>query len=64
LEQSYRLFEKANKSSLDATDIRNKDFEKLRDWVLVFQAVCQIALKEKPQLMEKVGILVRSTNPH
>jgi hypothetical protein len=63
LEQSYRLFEKANKSSQDATDIRNKDFEKLRDWIRIFQNACRIALRERPQLLENVGILVRSTKP-
>ncbi len=63
LEQSYRIFEKANKSSQDATDVRNKDFEKLRDWIRIFQNACRIALRERPQLLEEVGILVRSTRP-
>lgn len=63
LEQSYNSFKETNKGSQDATDERNKDFEKLRDWIRIFQNSCRIALRERPQLLEKVGILVRSTKP-
>lgn len=42
----------------DATTRRDKALEKLEDFMGNFIAVCRIALKEHPQLLEKLGIVV------
>jgi hypothetical protein len=63
VEKDFMAFKEVNKDTQEATDESNKDFEKLRDWIRLFQNACRIVLKERPQLLEKVGILVRSTKP-
>ncbi len=63
LEKDFIAFKEANKGAQESTDEYNKDYEKLHDWIRVFQNACRIVLKERPQLLEKVGLLVRSTKP-
>jgi uncharacterized membrane protein YgaE (UPF0421/DUF939 family) len=46
--------------SQDATEAKNAAFEKLDDWMSEFIAVSRIALEDKPQLMESLGVMVRS----
>jgi hypothetical protein len=63
LEKVYKKFKSVNKESQDVTAEWNKEYQNLFDWIRVFQDACRIALRERPQLLEKVGILVRSTRP-
>lgn len=42
----------------DATAYKNKLYRKLRQWMKDFYRVVEIAFREKPQLKEKVGIVV------
>jgi len=43
-----------------STNKRNKAFRKLDKWMSEYIKVCRFALKEKPQLLEKLGIIVLS----
>ena len=57
------VYQGAEKESQDATDQSSRELGKLRDWIRELQDACRIVLKGKPQLLEKVGILVRSSKP-
>ncbi len=61
VEDAYQKAKNAEKSAQDATDALKKLLQKLKDWVREFQNACRIVLKEKPQLLEKVGVQVRSS---
>jgi hypothetical protein len=63
VEKAYMASEDAEMAAQDATDENNKEYEKLLDWIRELQDACRIVLKGKPQLLEKVGILVRSSKP-
>jgi len=43
-----------------ATLTRDKAADELDDWLSDYKALAKIALEDKPQLLEKLGILVRS----
>jgi len=45
--------------SQDATVQKNTDIEIIRNWMNEFFAIARIALKDKPQLLEVLGLLVR-----
>ncbi len=53
-------YEKEKGESQDATQQKNKAFATLSDWVREFYAVAQIALDDRPQLLESIGKFVRS----
>lgn len=63
VEKAYNAYKDADQEAQAATEQCEKEFKKLRDWIRVFQDACRIVLKEKSQLLEKVGILVRSAKP-
>ena len=44
----------------EATRLRNKKLEALDDYCTDLRTLAEVALEEQPQLMEKLGILVRS----
>jgi len=46
--------------SQEATVQKNTDIEIIRNWMNEFFAIARIALKDKPQLLEALGLLVRS----
>jgi hypothetical protein len=48
-----------NGESQDATKAKDAAIGKLDDWMLDFYAVAKIALEEKPQLLEALGIIVK-----
>ncbi|SFE37273.1 hypothetical protein [Thermophagus xiamenensis] len=43
-----------------ATVDRDKKIDELQDWVNIYKNVAKLALMDKPQLLEKLGLLVRS----
>lgn len=53
-------YEKEKGENQNATQQKNKAFADLSDWVREFYAVAQIALDDRPQLLESVGKFVRS----
>ncbi|UCH92701.1 MAG: hypothetical protein JSV88_20725 [Candidatus Aminicenantes bacterium] len=63
VEKAYMDYEAAATKSQRATEVRDDAFEKLYNWIRVFQEACKIVLRDAPQLLEKVGILVRSSRP-
>ena len=63
VEKAYGAFTAADKEAQDATDECDREVQKLQDWVRILQDACRIVLKGKKQLLEKVGILVRSSKP-
>lgn len=60
LEEAHRKFMDADKAVEDATDVFEKEYGKLIDWIREFQDACRIVLKDRIQLLEKVGVMVRS----
>lgn len=46
--------------SQDATTIKDAAFAKLDDWMSEFYAVAKIAMEDNPQLLEALGLIVRS----
>lgn len=46
--------------SQNATNVKDKAFVEMDDWMSEFYAVAKIALEDKPQLLESLGKLVRS----
>lgn len=60
LEEAHRKFMDADKAIEDATDVFEKEYGKLIDWIREFQNACRIVLKDRIQLLEKVGVMVRS----
>ena len=44
----------------EATRLRNEKLSELEDYAIELKAVAEIALEKQPQLLEKLGILVRS----
>ncbi|MRI64354.1 hypothetical protein EDM00_10200 [Ornithobacterium rhinotracheale] len=53
-------YEKEKGENQNATQQKNKAFADLSDWIKEFYAVAQIALDDRPQLMESIGKFVRS----
>lgn len=44
----------------EATRLRNEKLSELEDYAIELKAVAEIALEKQPQLLEKLGIMVRS----
>lgn len=44
----------------EATRLRNEKLDELEDYAIELKAVAEIALEKQPQLLEKLGIVVRS----
>ena len=44
----------------EATRLRNEKLEELNDYTIELRAIAEIALADRPQLLEKLGITVRS----
>ncbi len=51
---------KEKKQAQEATRLRNEKLDALDHYCTDLQTLAKIALEEQPQLMEKLGILVRS----
>jgi hypothetical protein len=52
--------EKEKGEAQDSTKERDKIMAQLEDWMYEFTVICRYALKSKPQLLEKLGIKVKS----
>ncbi|GIJ96987.1 hypothetical protein CAPN001_15560 [Capnocytophaga stomatis] len=53
-------YEKLSGESQQATQDKNKAFADIDKWIREFYAVAKIALEDKPQLLEGIGIQMRS----
>ncbi len=60
LENARAIYLKEIGESQDATKAKDIAFAKLDDWMRDFYSVAKIAMEDKPQLLETMGILVRS----
>lgn len=60
VERLYRSRERERGEAQDSTVLHDELFEKLDSWYSDFVKVARIALEERPQLIEKLGILERS----
>ncbi len=60
IEQLRANYEKEKGESQQITQTKNQAFEQIADWIKDFHMVAQIALEEHPQLLESIGIFVRS----
>jgi hypothetical protein len=52
--------DKARGTAQQSTVDRNKTLKILDEWTFAFKKVCRLALKDRPQLLEKLGIVVLS----
>jgi hypothetical protein len=60
LEAARALYLKEVGESQQATKTKDAAFAKMDSWMRDFRAVARIALEDKPQLLEALGIFVRS----
>ncbi len=60
VEHSRSEYMREKGESQDSTTAKNAAFEKLDDWMSEFIAVSRIALEDNPQLMESLGVMVKS----
>ncbi|NEP46299.1 MAG: hypothetical protein F6K35_46720, partial [Okeania sp. SIO2H7] len=52
--------EKEKGEAQQATKTRDEALDALDDWLGDFLAIAEVALADKPQLLEALGVLVRS----
>ncbi|TAJ11590.1 hypothetical protein DMA11_16165 [Marinilabiliaceae bacterium JC017] len=62
VEQLYLAQIKEIGEAQDAREKRDAKLDELQEWTSRYQAVAEVALADSPQLLEKLGILVRSDN--
>lgn len=60
LGQSRSFYLREKGESQDATKQKDAAFDKIDDWMSEFYAVAKIALEDNPQLLEALGLIVRS----
>ena len=60
LEVARAFYLREKGESQEATQLKDQAFSELDDWMADFYAVAKIALEDQPQLLESLGILVRS----
>ena len=60
LENARAIYLKEIGESQDSTKIKDSAFAKIDKWMIDFKAVAKIAMEDNPQLLESLGILVRS----
>lgn len=60
VEEANRIQDKLRGEAQDATQARDAALEALDRWMSDFIAIARLALKERPQLLEKLGIVVPS----
>lgn len=53
-------YDKELGESQDATDVKNAAMTQMDEWKEDFDAIANIALYDKPQLLEVLGIFVRN----
>ena len=60
VEATRAAYLKEKGESQDATTIKDAAFAKLDDWMSEFYAVAKIAMEDNPQLLEALGLIVKS----
>ena len=60
VEATRAAYLKEKGESQDATTIKDAAFAKLDDWMSEFYAVARIALEDNPQLLEALGLIVKT----
>ncbi|MBN1185997.1 MAG: hypothetical protein JXB49_27195 [Bacteroidales bacterium] len=60
VETTRSAYLKEKGESQEATQIKDKAFALLDDWMSEFYAIARIGLEDKPQLLEVLGIIVRN----
>lgn len=60
VEATRAAYLKEKGESQDATTIKDAAFAKLDDWMSEFYAVARIAMEDNPQLLEALGLIVKS----
>jgi hypothetical protein len=56
----YESLKKETGEAQNATILRNEQFAELTDWLGDYDEIAAIALEDQPQLLEKLGIVVKS----
>ena len=60
-ERSMRVRDKESGDAQDATHARNEAMAALDQWMRDFRDVVRVSLRDRPQLMERLGFLVRGS---
>jgi hypothetical protein len=59
-EAAYHEYERAKGAAQDATQLQTAALDAMSDWTSQYLRIAKVALRERPQLLEKLGILVRT----
>lgn len=57
---AQKAYDRERGDTQDATDERDAAFEALEDWMEEFIPIARVAMDEHPQLLEKLGVQVKS----
>ena len=60
IEQANMIQEREKGEAQAATEKRDAALDELQDWLSDYLAIAKVALEEEPQLLEGLGVLVRS----
>jgi len=60
VQAAHNTYQNEIGESQDATKIKNAAFEAIEDWMNEFYAVSKIAMEDHPQLLESLGVFIRS----
>jgi hypothetical protein len=60
VESARTVYLREKGESQDATQTKDAAFARMDDWMSEFYAVARIAMEDKPQLLETLGLLVRN----
>ncbi|MGL1889802.1 MAG: hypothetical protein OCD76_25030, partial [Reichenbachiella sp.] len=59
VEKTFARYQKETGETQEATLVRDETVDALQEWYGDFRSVAKIALEEKPQMLEALGVVVK-----